>query len=473
MKIAFLSLVFCSAVADFLGPDLDLPAEFCSRIPGCCEEDCCGPGTSYNGGGGACEADPSSPGWPGVYSDLYQFGCVFRRCCEDECCSEGTEYDPSIECCVISANFTQEQEVQTRPPTAAPSRTSGPTSTPGPTSIVEECVVLIFGHPCLCEDKEYDFEAWGLPGVGANGQAGTYQWTSSDDNKVEFDDDTKQKPKVKALAPSAAADDVTLTVVYKVDDAECQATFDLTVLNVELELRFAGNLSPENDVGPFPTIGMPKPPMLGAVQPGTPPGCTGFHKNIEISATVTPCVALPKCKFNFKREKQGYGGFIDNIGGGSFAQQVSEPFNVAGTWDDDDSSNVDEDLNLEVAEGCKLFVIDAPGIRNVGATCTAAEHLDQWYNFKNFREWLNVNDEQCTDFLAWRASTYIQCVQTAAGPPATYAWQEVALAVVPPFNANDVGGFDFTAAQPPPGAADPGRRAMTEITLPGAVGLVS
>lgn len=70
----------------------------CPKIPGCCEEDCCGSGTAYSSP--FCLPAPGEPGFTGVYSDTFVRGCVPRDCCESDCCGEGTIYDPSIASCI-------------------------------------------------------------------------------------------------------------------------------------------------------------------------------------------------------------------------------------------------------------------------------------------------------------------------------------------------------------------------------------
>lgn len=70
-------------------------------ILACCEEDCCGPFTSFSYAIGVCIYDGTAPtGWTGDYSAQHERGCVERSCCEIDCCSVGTSYDESIGCCV-------------------------------------------------------------------------------------------------------------------------------------------------------------------------------------------------------------------------------------------------------------------------------------------------------------------------------------------------------------------------------------
>eukprot|EP00544_Gedaniella_sp_CCMP2646_P003253 CAMPEP_0202507420 /NCGR_PEP_ID=MMETSP1361-20130828/51714_1 /ASSEMBLY_ACC=CAM_ASM_000849 /TAXON_ID=210615 /ORGANISM="Staurosira complex sp., Strain CCMP2646" /LENGTH=229 /DNA_ID=CAMNT_0049141539 /DNA_START=1446 /DNA_END=2135 /DNA_ORIENTATION=- len=76
------------------GQELECPAL------GCCEFDCCGKGTSWDGSTQNCVLDPESPGFNGTFPPNFDFGCSLRACCEDMCCGEGTEYSQSIQCCV-------------------------------------------------------------------------------------------------------------------------------------------------------------------------------------------------------------------------------------------------------------------------------------------------------------------------------------------------------------------------------------
>lgn len=78
--------------------------EDCPLIPVCCEEDCCGVGTTYENG--SCVVDPASPGWTGTYSIGYEFGCAIRACCEAACCPPGTVYYVPTALCVPTASVS-------------------------------------------------------------------------------------------------------------------------------------------------------------------------------------------------------------------------------------------------------------------------------------------------------------------------------------------------------------------------------
>ena len=69
-------------------------------VLGCCVDDCCAKGTSWDLSTSYCIADPSSDGFSGTYISDYEAGCVDRICCEDACCGDGTKYDSDLACCV-------------------------------------------------------------------------------------------------------------------------------------------------------------------------------------------------------------------------------------------------------------------------------------------------------------------------------------------------------------------------------------
>jgi len=71
----------------------------------CCEEDCCGPGTSYDFGTKLCVKDTSSSGFDGTYSDAFNQGCVDRGCCESGCCSADLTYDKVLAFCLPKTNL--------------------------------------------------------------------------------------------------------------------------------------------------------------------------------------------------------------------------------------------------------------------------------------------------------------------------------------------------------------------------------
>ena len=77
-------------VAD--GQLIQLPLEECpAETFTCCEEDCCGPDTVWDGS--VCVLMLGASGFTGVYSTAYVEGCTQRACCDSECCGVGTVFD--------------------------------------------------------------------------------------------------------------------------------------------------------------------------------------------------------------------------------------------------------------------------------------------------------------------------------------------------------------------------------------------
>jgi hypothetical protein len=397
----------------------------------CCEEDCCGPGTSYLET--RCISSPSSPGFGGSYSDAYVPGCVPRQCCEANCCSEGTVFDADVGRCVSDG---------TEDPTSSP--------TQEPTSNMPVCEVdIIDPKACLCneDDKKYTFEAKGKP------PGGTYAWTLTAPNgeAVIVGAANQAKVVVDPVKLSTAADDVTLKVVYTPPNLDpCEKEVKFTVVKATLSFTNGNKWTqPENDITPDPTTGDPN---LGAHTPGNPAGTTGWYKNIEIEATIAPCVDLPRCDFNWQSEKLGYSGRISPAPANIFTPLSSAPPN--GGWlPDHPNDNAATDEKLEVAEKCKLYMVDNPGLK-IGQNCQMREENWVLFNHKNYRSWLNINDMQCTDKLVWRASTRIICKKTG---PNTYQW----MLDNPAPTSNDVGLGGFNPLFVPPGA----RRSLEELLI--------
>jgi len=99
-----------------------VPVEECPLVAKCCEEDCCGQGTSWDSNRGYCVYDLDSDGFNGTHSDAFNPDCVERACCEDSCCSPGTRYVFDQALCLPSG--------PTPGPTPTPSSECVPTTGP-------------------------------------------------------------------------------------------------------------------------------------------------------------------------------------------------------------------------------------------------------------------------------------------------------------------------------------------------------
>lgn len=73
--------------------------EDCPLFPVCCEEDCCGPNSSFNSP--RCIFDLNAPGFTGSYTPAHVFGCTTRACCEADCCGSNTVWDATSGFCVV------------------------------------------------------------------------------------------------------------------------------------------------------------------------------------------------------------------------------------------------------------------------------------------------------------------------------------------------------------------------------------
>jgi len=79
-------------------PELDE----CPLVAMCCDEDCCGQGTSWDQDSLYCILDLTSEGFNGSYTESWMPGCIERVCCNADCCSSGTTYEEDTASCVSS-----------------------------------------------------------------------------------------------------------------------------------------------------------------------------------------------------------------------------------------------------------------------------------------------------------------------------------------------------------------------------------
>ena len=62
----------------------------------CCEQDCCGKGTSWDIKTDYCVANSTSEGFNGTHLAVWEPGCLTHICCEQDCCGKGLEYNMTI-----------------------------------------------------------------------------------------------------------------------------------------------------------------------------------------------------------------------------------------------------------------------------------------------------------------------------------------------------------------------------------------
>lgn len=88
--------------------------ETCELV-GCCLDDCCSAGTSWDQVTKYCIANSTSFGFEGFHVEEYLEGCMSRVCCNEDCCGTGTRYNAESESCVadekedpiVNVNFVQ------------------------------------------------------------------------------------------------------------------------------------------------------------------------------------------------------------------------------------------------------------------------------------------------------------------------------------------------------------------------------
>jgi len=71
-------------------------------VKDCCEDDCCGEGTSWDATLGTCVFDSGGGGYTGTAVQ----GCEFQSCCEADCCdiAQATYYSSEAKCCLPVLN---------------------------------------------------------------------------------------------------------------------------------------------------------------------------------------------------------------------------------------------------------------------------------------------------------------------------------------------------------------------------------
>jgi len=240
-------------------------------------------------------------------------------------------------------------------------------------------------------------------------------------------------PKVylRGLTASEEIDDVQIQVVHTSAEGVPSEPemIELTVIAVALSFRPMDpervpreELSPANEFGEdldasaihsgFPLLGFISGfPLLGFIAPGMPPPPSGFRKNMELVATITPCVpAVDQVGFDweldFKRVRQSpvEGVFDAND------QEIPTPGAPKcppPMWCDDDGDNEDEDLFLDSFPQCTVFSVDTPGIGFLD--CGPNEQGHYFIFADSFREWLNAGGFRASETREWHARTQAVC----------------------------------------------------------------
>lgn len=153
----------------------------CPKVPVCCEEDCCGPGTSWSVS--QCVAEATSPGFTGSYSDGYVVGCVPRVCCEADCCTGVLVYDEETGYCLEGPTPVELAPAGPTPqePTPEGSIAPTPSSAPSEGDKVEVCIVSGFKfsqyeHVKPSATKQFSLE---FDPASKKDDVKSYKWTAN------------------------------------------------------------------------------------------------------------------------------------------------------------------------------------------------------------------------------------------------------------------------------------------------------
>lgn len=281
-------------------------------------------------------------------------------------------------------------------------------------------VIIIASSRCLCLGKDRSFTARGSPG------GGTYSWsiiTQGAGRAALIGAGTSRHVDVRGTAASSSANDIRLQVVYQSPTGgSCSASIGLTTVEARLRLRTSGMWDPDNGIPQDPRFGVPQ---LGPVSPGNPPETRGRFKNIEIEALIRPNDRSLPCTFDFKRTRAGRSGVL-TPSGNFLPDSLDCPSGAC----DDDLSNADEDLTLSGAG--TIYDADTPGFFLDPPACTQQTNDATRLSCLNFRNWLEIDGQQCGPTILWHAHTRVRCDNQA--------WVETAAAVGAGHIACTVGG---------------------------------
>jgi len=262
-----------------------------------------------------------------------------------------------------------------------------------------------------------------LPRLTASGSdpGGTYTWeivqSSPEAGGLKFVDvdendalAANEGPTVylQGTGASAALNDVQVKVTYTTADGSCSETdmVELTVIAVALSVRTAGAWSAENGINPDPLHGEP---TLGLVTPLNPNGTTGFWHNVEIRAELTPCVAFGG-EVGFRQLHQGW-AIMRTATGAWQTDSLSScnPGPGAANWCDDSPTLEFQDVGVDLAENCAVFMVDGPGIVTGGGSCPPNAEGQALALCNRFRSFVEIDGFRASDTEDWWSRSEVKC----------------------------------------------------------------
>ncbi len=291
------------------------------------------------------------------------------------------------------------------------------TPSAGATTPGQQCTCSVTAAPaCVVKDKHHSFTASGQPA------GGSYQWQVVNGGpRVDITSgETSDTVTVRGEETSQAADDVELEVTYTQGSSVCSQRVKLSVIEIEpvliepLSFSDNGTASSSNFPANHPGYAPYGMPTLGLRSPNNPAQTTGFYNNMELSAKIKPCDSNLRCRFDFKRTRQGtVADLLPNGQNNHFAEDCPQ----GGC--NDDPHDTDEDLAVD--SSCTIFSLDVPGVGVASTTGACSAGTTDVVNCLNFNEWLLVDGVRATQDFEWHASTRIQC------NTATNAYRRVAI----------------------------------------------
>jgi hypothetical protein len=250
--------------------------------------------------------------------------------------------------------------------------------------------------------------------ANASPPGGTYKWmiAAGASRASIVQGATSSVATVRGEGVSGSAEDITLNVEYTPSGAAagCSASVLLTTVRVAFPaggFRTSGEFSTENSTFPQQAHGGKR---LGPIDPGNPANAIGWFNKVEIRGVVEPNAGQLGCKLAFRQERQGRSGtLVTSPPGSDFIPDGKDC--PAPMWCPDDPKPMFGQDPTPASDG-SIFMVDAPGMHTEGAggntTCSNSPFTFPLLCM-NFRVWVEVDGQQCSDTLFWHSSTRIRC----------------------------------------------------------------
>ncbi len=221
---------------------------------------------------------------------------------------------------------------------------------------------------------------------------------------------TDREARILGHLPSEELNDVEIKVVWRSDDGatECEAMLEITVILATLTLRSEGVWSPGNNAEQQPLQGDPN---LGRITPLNTPGAGGYFQGVEVVARIEPCIEGIGSSLQFMQHKQGWALRRTGTGINLVAHLEScDPGPSGDSWCDDSPMLASQDIGVNTADNCNVYMVDSPGIITGGGACVGADAGMTNLLCMRFRTWLTADGYRLSDVPArWWVKREIKC----------------------------------------------------------------